>query len=73
MLETQETLNDVLTREFAEDGYSGVEVRVNPRCIEIIILVTQTQNALGEKVESKNGGRFVSATAACPSLCRRSE
>uniref|UniRef100_A0A2K5K3X5 Small ribosomal subunit protein uS3 n=1 Tax=Colobus angolensis palliatus TaxID=336983 RepID=A0A2K5K3X5_COLAP len=36
-------LNEFLTRELAEDGYSGVEVT------EIIILATRTQNVLGEK------------------------
>merc|ERR1712053_15808 len=38
-----------LTRELAEDGYSGVEVRVTPLRTEIIILATRTQNVLGEK------------------------
>merc|ERR1712124_209215 len=33
-------LNEFFTRELAEDGYSGVEVRVAP---------TRTQNVLGEK------------------------
>merc|ERR1712130_448997 len=33
-------LNEFLTRELAEDGYSGVEVRVTP---------TRTENVLGEK------------------------
>ncbi|KAL5576901.1 hypothetical protein UlMin_018600 [Ulmus minor] len=42
-------LNDVLTRELAEDGYSGVEVRVTPMRTEIIIRATRTQNVLGEK------------------------
>uniref|UniRef100_A0A2K6MF14 Small ribosomal subunit protein uS3 n=1 Tax=Rhinopithecus bieti TaxID=61621 RepID=A0A2K6MF14_RHIBE len=36
-------LNEFLTWELAEDGYSGVEVT------EIIILATRTQNVLGEK------------------------
>lgn len=36
-------------RELAEDGYSGVEVRVTPTRTEIIILATRTQNVLGEK------------------------
>ena len=31
-------LNEVLTRELAEDGYSGVEVRVTPMHTEIIKL-----------------------------------
>jgi len=36
-------------KELAEDGYSGVEVRVTPTRTEIIILATRTQNVLGEK------------------------
>jgi small subunit ribosomal protein S3e len=42
-------LNEMLTRELAEDGYSGVEVRVTPMRTEIIIRATRTQNVLGEK------------------------
>jgi len=42
-------LNTFLMRELAEDGYSGVEVRVTPSKTEIIILATRTQNVLGEK------------------------
>merc|ERR1712149_75141 len=42
-------LNEFLKRELAEDGYSGVEVRVTPLRTEIIILATRTQNVLGEK------------------------
>ncbi|XP_062513712.1 small ribosomal subunit protein uS3-like [Corticium candelabrum] len=42
-------LNTFLMRELAEDGYSGVEVRVTPTRTEIIILATRTQNVLGEK------------------------
>merc|ERR1711902_393413 len=42
-------LNEFLTRELAEDGYSGVEVRVTPSRAEIIILATRTQNVLGNK------------------------
>lgn len=42
-------LNDFFTRELAEDGYSGVEVRVTPTRTEIIILATRTQQVLGEK------------------------
>lgn len=41
-------LNEVLTRELAEDGYSGVEVRVTPMRTEIIIRATRTQNVLGQ-------------------------
>ncbi|KAM3017506.1 hypothetical protein FF2_001395 [Malus domestica] len=33
-------LNEVLTRELAEDGYSGVEVRVMPMRTQIIIRAT---------------------------------
>merc|ERR1712063_103439 len=42
-------LNSFLTRELAEDGYSGVEVRLAPTRTEIIILATRTQNVLGNK------------------------
>merc|ERR1711970_1591761 len=42
-------LNEFFTRELAEDGYSGVEVRVTPSRTEIIILATRTQNVLGNK------------------------
>jgi hypothetical protein len=41
-------LNELLTRELAEDGYSGVEVRVTPIRTEIIIRATRTQSVLGE-------------------------
>merc|ERR1712062_745908 len=42
-------LNEFLKRELAEDGYSGVEVRVRPLRTEIIMGATRTQNVLGEK------------------------
>ena len=42
-------LNELLTRELAEDGYSGVEVRVTPMRTEVIIRATRTQEVLGEK------------------------
>merc|ERR1712199_34431 len=42
-------LNELLVRELAEDGYSGVEVRQTPARHEIIIRATRTQNVLGEK------------------------
>lgn len=42
-------LNEFLTRELSEDGYSGVEVRVTPVRTEIIIRATRTQSVLGEK------------------------
>jgi len=42
-------LNEFFTRELAEEGYSGCEVRVTPARTEIIIRATQTQEVLGEK------------------------
>merc|ERR1712183_757671 len=42
-------LNELLTRELAEDGYAGVEVKTTPHRTEIIIRATRTQNVLGEK------------------------
>ncbi|KAK9827305.1 hypothetical protein WJX81_002659 [Elliptochloris bilobata] len=42
-------LNELLTRELAEHGYSGVEVRVTPMRTEVIIRATRTQNVLGVK------------------------
>ncbi|CAJ0824700.1 14201_t:CDS:2, partial [Entrophospora sp. SA101] len=42
-------LNEFFTRELAEEGYSGVEVRVTPARTEIIIRATHTQDVLGEK------------------------
>jgi small subunit ribosomal protein S3e len=42
-------LNELLTRELAEDGYSGVEVRVTPLRTEIIIRATRTQAVLGTR------------------------
>jgi len=42
-------LDEFLRRELAEDGYSGVEVRMSPNRTEIIILATRTQSVLGDK------------------------
>eukprot|EP00056_Hartaetosiga_gracilis_P009214 m.131875 g.131875 ORF g.131875 m.131875 type:complete len:231 (-) comp13078_c5_seq1:96-788(-) len=42
-------LNEFLTRELAEDGYAGVEVRKTTNRTEIIILATQTQEVVGDK------------------------
>jgi len=42
-------LNELLQRELAEEGYSGVEVRVTPTRTEIIIRATRPKNVLGEK------------------------
>ncbi len=44
-------LNELLTRELAENGYSGVEVRVTPLRTEIIIKATRTQDVLGEQAK----------------------
>lgn len=53
----------MLTRELAEDGYSGVEVRVTPMRTEIIIRATRTQNVLGNIFVSgffkALGGKFI--------------
>lgn len=38
-------LNQLFIRELAEEGYSGVEVRVTPTRTEIIIRATRTKNA----------------------------
>jgi small subunit ribosomal protein S3e len=42
-------LNELLSRELAEEGYAGVDVRVTPMRTEVIIRATRTQNVLGEK------------------------
>jgi len=42
-------LNELLIRELAQEGYSGVEVRVTPTRTEIVIRATRTKNVLGEK------------------------
>lgn len=42
-------LNELLSRELKDDGYSGVEVRVTPTRTEIIIRATRTKEVLGEK------------------------
>lgn len=42
-------LNELFTRELAEEGYAGVEVRVTPMRTELIIRATRTQDVLGEK------------------------
>merc|ERR1712137_1448078 len=65
-------LNEFLTRELGEDGYSGVEVRVTPMRTEVIIRATRTQNVLGENsVElyaEKVANRGLCAVAQCESL-----
>jgi len=42
-------LNEFLTRQLAEEGYSGVEVRTTPTRVNIIIKATRTKNVVGEK------------------------
>lgn len=42
-------LNEFFTRELAEEGYSGCDVRVTHARTEIIIRATHTQEVLGEK------------------------
>jgi len=41
-------LNEFLARELADDGYSGVEVRVTPVRTQVVIRATQTKDVLGE-------------------------
>ena len=43
-------LNELLTRELAQDGYSGAEVRVTPMRTEIIIRATLPQRVLGKHI-----------------------
>lgn len=71
-------LNELLTRELAEDGYSGVEVRVTPMRTEIIIRATRTQNVLGKQSSSASVASFShssrlidssSTTAAAAVMC----
>jgi small subunit ribosomal protein S3e len=42
-------LHEFLTRELAEDGYSGIDVRTAPSRIEIIISAANVQNVLGDR------------------------
>ena len=42
-------LNEFLTRQLADDGYSGLEIRVTPIRTEVIIRATRTQGVLGER------------------------
>lgn len=51
-------LNELLTRELAEDGYSGVEVRITPMRTEIIIRATRTMNVLGKPQLPINTGHL---------------
>lgn len=51
-------LNEFFTRELAEEGYSGVEVRLTPLKTEIVVRATHTQSVLGE-----NGRRIRELTS----------
>ena len=42
-------LYEMLMRELAEDGFSGVEHRVTPQRTEIVIKATKTKEVLGDK------------------------
>jgi len=42
-------LNDLLSKELAESGYAGCEVRVTPTSTEVIIRATKTADVVGEK------------------------
>lgn len=42
-------LNEFLTRTLGEDGYAGVEIRVTPIRLEIIVRATRTREVLGDK------------------------
>ena len=46
---TLSSILQLLSRQLAEDGYAGIEVRVTPVRTEIIIKATRTQDVLGEK------------------------
>lgn len=52
-------LNELLTRELAEHGYSGVEVRVTSLKTEIIIRATRTQNVLGKPQRQHGLSRLI--------------
>jgi ribosomal protein S3 len=43
------SLPQLFSRQLAEDGYAGLEVRVTSVRTEIIIKATRTQDVLGEK------------------------
>lgn len=46
---TKTFCKQLFSRQLAEDGYAGLEVRVTSATIEIIIKATRTQDVLGEK------------------------
>ena len=66
-------LNELLTRELAADGYSGVEVRVTPMRTEIIIRATRTQNVLGEWRRRRSGAAGRALRCACCEAAKKAE
>ena len=42
-------MNEFFTRELAEQGYAGVEVRKTPSKLEVIVKASNTQGVLGEQ------------------------
>ena len=44
-------LSELFAREFAEDGFAGIEVRVTNVKTEIIIKATRTQEVLKSQIE----------------------
>lgn len=42
-------LHHFFSKQLSEDGYAGVEVRVTPSRVEVIIRATSTKDVLGEK------------------------
>lgn len=60
-------LNEFFQRELAEEGYSGVEVRVTPTVTDIIIRATHTQEVLGEQGRRIREVRLT--TYCCRNLC----
>lgn len=58
-------LNEFFQRELAEEGYSGVEVRVTPTVTDIIIRATHTQEVLGEQGRRIREVGFDTSTVLC--------
>ena len=65
-------LNEFFQRELAEEGYSGVEVRVTPTVTDIIIRATHTQEVLGEqgrRIREVSAAHAVAADEFILTLC----
>ena len=58
-------LNELLTRELAEDGYSGVTVRRTTARTDIIIRATRTQKVLGARHGSATSAEARNTAFAC--------